>query len=1124
PDDINGYDWADVATLLGLDEELLKEARLLLETDLSENQRFGILTAIGRLFKVSRKLFNRTVSESAGYLKGSKSISLRELINSTTEKSDIFGIGIDHDSPVCIQAVIDMIPLLVESGYKTVFIEHFPPESKELLSDSLNDWIREGGDFSNYKEKILTREKYKRLNEYINDLIQTSAEVLKLEDYLTLLKSFLEADLKIVPIDTRDIGYVLTKDLSSTETTSAEALDTYMKEHNITEAVVVYGSGHLQGSGLNLRTELERRKRIVFTVDIIPSNNDYPLTDVVLRNAGQVDSLIIADVRKSPMHNIAHGYSNGDALVIIGSGMVNKPYEFYYNLGCAHAKLGNHAEAIDAYQKALALEPENALARQGLIASYIELAKAYTTAGKHAEAITIYKRILELTPGDEKAQESLIAAYKSYGNLCYNSDRYEEAIEAYNNYLRFEPDDIVILKVLGLAYGKIGKWAEDRDAHLKVIELSPQDASAHFNLGVAYTNLGNYAEAINAYQKALNLNPDDPNTHYNLGFVYANSGKYNEAINAYQQAIKLNPRYAKAYYNLGFIYVKLGKNDQAIEAYKMVISIAGAGDLASSAQQQIDLLNTQPAILPVLRDEEESKKAKITSLLPGHRFIEITPSLQGFIISEINNYPNLTPAQQEFIARHVIRVLLAIDITSSDGAMMFDSAIADNPSLPNFLHPHESVAIWVSLKYILRTSLRSIEDLKSNNPQDIQQLIRAVVAKEASKAEFTPEAKTIAIQLLQAYDPTYKYNLESLGDPLNDIILVRVPEEGDQGWAWGGGTINLNAIANSFPLGGNNHLRTALCVLHEKIHNFIHDLSGLGPPMDSASSNQQFCEIVTTAIQFLCARKAGVNTSIVREMSYWGGGARDLVVILDDLKERGIFDWEQKEDRIQLYKMAGLGDLSPLLRLYAEANGIKLSALQEHFDLARNGFLYSLQTDLMAPLKMAKFTLESVMLGLRRVVEKQPPAPSGLPQLPTLPAVAGGVVSTGQADATSLYQSGIALAESGRYDEAITELIKAINLDPNYVLAYNSLADIYFKLGRFAEAIAIYKRILEFARHDEAKKSLIAAYISYGNLCYNSDRFEEAIEAYNNYLRFEPDDIVILKVLGLAYGKIGKWA
>ncbi|MBM3253944.1 MAG: tetratricopeptide repeat protein, partial [Candidatus Omnitrophica bacterium] len=318
---------------------------------------------------------------------------------------------------------------------------------------------------------------------------------------------------------------------------------------------------------------------------------------------------------------------------------------------------------------------------------------------------------------------------------------------------------------------------------------------------------------------------------------------------------------------------------------------------------------------------------------------------------------------------------------------------------------------------------------------------------------------------------------------------------------------------------------TALCVLHEKIHNFIHDLSGLGPPMDSASSNQQFEEIITAAIEFLCARKAGVNTSIVKEQNYWGGGARDLVVILDDLKERGIFDWEKKENRIQLSKMSRMGDISPLLKLYADANGIKLSALQEHFNLVRDGFFDSLETDIRASIQMVKFTLKGRMLGLHRVVEKQPPAPSGLPQLPTLPAVAGGAVSAGQADAAILcYQRGVDFAKSGKYDEAILEYLKAIELKPDYILAYQEVGKIYMRLERFAEAIATYRRILELTPGDEkAQESLIAAYISYGNLCYNSDRYEEAIEAFNNHLKLKPDEISVLNLLGYAYIALGRY-
>ncbi len=48
------------------------------------------------------------------------------------------------------------------------------------------------------------------------------------------------------------------------------------------------------------------------------------------------------------------------------------------------------------------------------------------------------------------------------------------------------------------------------------------------------------------------------------------------------------------------------------------------------------------------------------------------------------------------------------------------------------------------------------------------------------------------------------------------------------------------------------------------------------------------------------------------------------------------------------------------------------------------------------------------------------------------------------------------LHKEGRYDEAIKEYTKAIELDPNYAIAYAERGQAYFKLGQYDLAILKY--------------------------------------------------------------------
>ena len=53
------------------------------------------------------------------------------------------------------------------------------------------------------------------------------------------------------------------------------------------------------------------------------------------------------------------------------------------------------------------------------------------------------------------------------------------------------------------------------------------------------------------------------------------------------------------------------------------------------------------------------------------------------------------------------------------------------------------------------------------------------------------------------------------------------------------------------------------------------------------------------------------------------------------------------------------------------------------------------------------------------------------------------------------------LCNQGRYDEAIEECTKAIQLDPTFTTAYNFRGDTYFYLGQYEYAIKDYSKVIE---------------------------------------------------------------
>jgi eukaryotic-like serine/threonine-protein kinase len=171
--------------------------------------------------------------------------------------------------------------------------------------------------------------------------------------------------------------------------------------------------------------------------------------------------------------------------------------------------------ARDAAQKALSLDPN-------LTTAYTALASIKATydwdfAGAEAQ----YKRAIEIGPNNSEARYS-------YGNFLVAMGRSEEALAEYRYAQQFDPLSQNIATNIGWALYIAGRYDEAAMQIKQVIERDPGFSRAYLNLGEIQQEQGKYSEAIASIQKAGELS-GDPITKMALGHVYADSGQKAEA-------------------------------------------------------------------------------------------------------------------------------------------------------------------------------------------------------------------------------------------------------------------------------------------------------------------------------------------------------------------------------------------------------------------------------------------------------------------------------------------------------------------------------------------------------------------------------------------------------------------
>lgn len=117
---------------------------------------------------------------------------------------------------------------------------------------------------------------------------------------------------------------------------------------------------------------------------------------------------------------------------------------------------------------------------------------------------------------------------------------------------------------------------------LKVVELMPEEASAHFVLSVAYASGGKEQEAVAAIEKAAELNPAQFQGRVQLVTLSAMStaadqlvanNEFDAAIQKYEEMIEINPAEPLVYYNMAVAYGRANQFNDALTAIDKAIAL-----------------------------------------------------------------------------------------------------------------------------------------------------------------------------------------------------------------------------------------------------------------------------------------------------------------------------------------------------------------------------------------------------------------------------------------------------------------------------------------------------------------------------------------------------------------------
>ncbi|MDP9263228.1 MAG: tetratricopeptide repeat protein [Acidobacteriota bacterium] len=360
-----------------------------------------------------------------------------------------------------------------------------------------------------------------------------------------------------------------------------------------------------------------------------------------------------------------------------------KNYRAWFDLGFVFNETDRRPEAIDAYRKSVAANPE-------VFESTLNLGMLLAASGS-ADAETFLRAATKLKPsekpelgwarawgvlGDVLKEKNPAAALSAYtaaakfdpkdsrphlaaGGVLERQGNHAAAETEFHKALELEPNSAETLEDLAQIYAQGKRWAEAEAALRQLLKLEPTNAAAHMQLGRILMGLGRKDEGV-AEMEAAAKDSTDPVAERELASFYLEAKQYEPAALHYRRLLSRDPKNAELHHALGLVLTGQGKFPEAeaelVAAVNSNPKLKEAYfDLAFAAQRNKDYAITLQAL---------DARARFYPENPGTYFMRATAydSLKDFKQAAQNYHQFLLVANgkypdEEWKARHRLKTI-----------------------------------------------------------------------------------------------------------------------------------------------------------------------------------------------------------------------------------------------------------------------------------------------------------------------------------------------------------------------------------------------------------------------------------------------------------------------------------
>jgi len=225
-------------------------------------------------------------------------------------------------------------------------------------------------------------------------------------------------------------------------------------------------------------------------------------------------------------------------------------------MGSAYLAMGQATPAIEAFQKAIQLNPYYWVSQN-------ELGDAYYQLGNYPKALEAFQQVTVLEP-------DINVGYENVGNIYLQEAKYQDAIPYFQKALQVEPYWSTYSN-LGTAYFFLKQYKNSTEMYEKAVELNPNDTLTLVNLADSYRGAGEQDKARKTYERAINAgfnelrtNPQDAGVMDQMAASYAKTGNAQQADTFIRRARAIDKNNVNYIYDEAKIDALLGRKSEAL--------------------------------------------------------------------------------------------------------------------------------------------------------------------------------------------------------------------------------------------------------------------------------------------------------------------------------------------------------------------------------------------------------------------------------------------------------------------------------------------------------------------------------------------------------------------------------